>query len=130
MNKVVLMGRLTGDPELRYTTSNMANAKFRLAVDRDYKKDEVDFINCVAWGKTAETLSKYAAKGCRLLVSGSIRTGSYENREGKKVYTTDVNADQIKIIDFKDSGRTYKEEVKEEPTQEFIPIEEDGDLPF
>nr|DAT60559.1 MAG TPA: Single strand binding protein [Caudoviricetes sp.] len=87
MNTVVLSGRMTKDPELKYTSGGKANARFTLAVQRT--KDEADFINCIAWEKTAETITEYFRKGSPILVQGNIRTGSYE-KDGKTIYTTDV----------------------------------------
>ena len=87
MNTVVLSGRMAKDPELKYTSGGKANARFTLAVQRT--KDEADFINCVAWEKTAETIVEYFKKGSQIAVQGSIRTGSYE-KDGKTIYTTDV----------------------------------------
>ncbi len=124
MNNVTLVGRLTRDIELRYTqTSNTATCKFTLAVGRDRNKDETDFISCQAWGKTAETLEKWCKKGSRIAVQGSIRTGSYEDRNGNKVFTTDVNVDRLDIIDFAEQ----KTEHKKEPV--FVPVD-DEELPF
>lgn len=95
MNKVILMGRLTRDPEVKYTQNDnpLAVGNYTIAVDRPRKKDapaEADFINCVAFGKTAEFAEKYLRRGTKILIEGSIQTGSYENSEGKKVYTTKV----------------------------------------
>lgn len=95
MNKVILIGRLVADPELRYTQGNnpMAVAHYRLAVDRRFKRDgeqSADFINCVAFGRNAEFAEKYLRQGIKIAVCGRIQTGSYTNREGHKVYTTDV----------------------------------------
>lgn len=95
MNKVILMGRLTRDPEVRYTQgdNSMAIARYTLAVDRRFKRDgeaTADFISCVAFGKQAEFAEKYFRQGLKVIVSGRIQTGSYTNKEGKKVYTTDV----------------------------------------
>lgn len=123
MNQVVLMGRLTRDVELRYTQNNTPTVKFTLAVERDRKKGETDFISCQAWSKTAELMDKYLAKGNRCCVSGSIRTGSYEDRNGNKIYTTDVNVDHLDIIDFKDAP-------KKEESAEFVPVDDDEQLPF
>ena len=93
MNKAVLMGRLTRDADLRYTQGEnaMAVARFTLAVDRRGKKqDTADFISCVAFGKSAEALDKYCRKGTKICLDGHIQTGSYTNKDGVKVYTTDV----------------------------------------
>ena len=95
MNKVILMGRLTRDPEVRYTQgyNAMAIARFTLAVDRRFRRDgeaTADFISCVAFGRSAEFAEKYFRQGLKIVVSGRIQTGSYTNREGQKVYTTEV----------------------------------------
>ena len=99
MNKVILIGRTVADPELRYAAgSGTAVCKFTLAITRQFKKDETDFINCVAFGKIAETIAQYVLKGRQVAISGSIRTGSYENNAGNKIYTTDVVLDGFEFI--------------------------------
>lgn len=99
MNKVVLIGRTTKSPELRYAPgTGIAVCRFTLAVNRPYKKDETDFINCVAFGKIAETIAQYVLKGRQVAITGSIRTGSYENNAGNKIYTTDVVLDGFEFI--------------------------------
>ena len=116
MNKVILMGRLTRDPELRYTSgeNSMAIARYTLAVDRTIKKQgeqSADFINCVAFSKAAEFAEKYFRQGMRVLVSGRIQTGNYTNKEGQKVYTTEVIIDSQEFADSKgasDSGGGYQ----------------------
>ena len=105
MNKVIISGRLTKDVEVRYTQNQMAVTSFSLALDRGKDKDGnskgADYPNCIAFGKTAETLQKWSSgKGGRIMVEGRVQTGSYE-KDGKKVYTTDIVADRIEIIDFK-----------------------------
>lgn len=106
MNKCVLMGRLTRDPEVRYTQGDnvSAVARFSLAVDRRFKKDgeqTADFINCVAFGKTGEFIEKYGCKGTKFVVEGRIQTGSYINKDGQKVYTTDVVVEQVEFAESK-----------------------------
>ncbi|SHJ64980.1 single-strand DNA-binding protein [Clostridium amylolyticum] len=106
MNRVVLIGRLTKDPDLKYIAeSGTPVSNFVLAVNRQKRKDqekpEADFITCVAFGKTAETIAQYLTKGRQLAISGSIRTGSYEAQDGSKRYTTSVYIDSF---DFIDSG--------------------------
>lgn len=99
MNKVVLIGRTTKSPELRYAPgTGTAVCRFTLGVNRPYKKDETDFINCVAFGKIAETIAQYVLKGRQVAITGSIRTGSYENNAGNKIYTTDVVLDGFEFI--------------------------------
>ena len=106
MNKVHLMGRLTRDPEIRYTQGEkpMAIARYTLAVDRRYKRDgeqAADFISCVAFGKMAEHAEKYYHKGIKIVVSGRIQTGSYDHKDGYKVYTTDVVIEEQEFAESK-----------------------------
>lgn len=109
MNKVVLMGRLTRDPEVRYSAGEnaLAIARYTLAVDRRFRRDgeaTADFINCVSFGRTAEFAEKYFRQGLRIVVSGRIQTGSYTNREGQKVYTTDVVVEEQEFAESKNAG--------------------------
>ena len=109
MNKVILMGRLTRDPEVRYTQGDntMAIARYSLAVDRRFKRDgepDADFINCVAFGKSGEFAEKYLKKGTKVAVVGRIQTGSYTNKDGQKVYTTDVVVEEAEFAESKNSG--------------------------
>ncbi|MBQ3061598.1 MAG: single-stranded DNA-binding protein [Lachnospiraceae bacterium] len=109
MNKVILMGRLTRDPEVRYSQgeSSTAVARFTLAVDRRFaRKDNgneqnADFIGCVAFGKTGEFVEKYFRQGSKAVVCGRIQTGSYTNKEGQKVYTTDVVVEEVEFAESK-----------------------------
>ena len=106
MNKVILMGRLTRDPEVRYSAgeNSLAIARYTLAVDRRFKRDgeaTADFISCVVFGKQAEFAEKYFRQGIRIVVSGRIQTGSYTNRDGNKVYTTDVVAENVEFAESK-----------------------------
>lgn len=103
MNSVILLGRLTKDPEVRYTNSNMAVARFSLAIDRPAKDGEkkADFPNIVVFGKQAENCERYLHKGQRAAVEGRLQTGSYERQDGSKVYTTDVVANRVEFIDWK-----------------------------
>lgn len=102
MNNVNIAGRLVRNAELKITTSGLSIANFTVAVSRynKGKEETTDFINCVAFGNTAELVAERVEKGGRVLVQGSIKTGSYENKEGKKVYTTDVIANRVQIIDW------------------------------
>ena len=105
MNKVVLMGRLTKDPELRYTaTNNTAVCSFTLAIDRRFQKDATDFIPIVAWRECAEFCSKWFKKGLRVAVSGSMQTRNWDDAEGKKHYVTEVVADEVAFADGKKDG--------------------------
>ena len=103
MNKIILIGRLTRDVEMRYGTNNnnTAIARYTLAVNRPYKQNggqEADFLPCIAFGKTAEFAEKYLAKGMRVAIEGRIQTGSYTNRDGQKVYTTDVVVERQEFL--------------------------------
>lgn len=102
INRVVLVGRLVADPELRYTPNGIASCKFRVAVNRPFKNEgeqQADFISCVAWRKQAENLANFQRKGNLIGVEGRIQTGSYEGQDGKRVYTTDVVADSIQFLE-------------------------------
>ena len=104
MNSAQLVGRLTRDPEVRYSDGGATVARFTLAVDRRFKKDggdDADFINCVAFGKTAEFLEKWFRKGQLLGLTGRIQTGSYVNQEGTKVYTTEVVVENVEFVESK-----------------------------
>ncbi len=110
MNKVILMGRLTRDPDVRYSSgdNSMAIARYTLAVDRRFKRNgsddqSADFIGCVAFGKAGEFAEKYFRKGTKVLVTGRIQTGSYNNKDGQKVYTTDVVVEEQEFAESKNS---------------------------
>lgn len=106
MNKVILMGRLTRDPEVRYSAGENASAvaRFTLAVDRRFRKEgdtAADYIGCIAFGKTGEFSEKYLRKGLKVVLTGRIQTGSYTNRDGQKVYTTDIVAEDLEFAESK-----------------------------
>ena len=134
MNKVILMGRLTRDPEVRYTAGEEAKAiaRYTLAVDRRFKREgeaAADFISCVAFGRQAEFAEKYFRQGIKILVTGRIQTGSYTNKEGRKVYTTDV------VVEEQEFAEKKTEESKPAAGADpggFMNIPEgiDEDLPF
>lgn len=119
MNSVILTGRLTKDPETRYTSgTQMAVCTFTIAVDRIVKQGEdkkADFPRITVFGKQAENCERFVKKGMLILVQGSLRTGSYEDKNGNTVYTTDVIADRVEFLERK------KEEKKEEPKEEYKP---------
>ena len=130
MNQVILMGRVTKDLEPRTTPSGMATVRFNIAIDRGRDKEGnsrgADFPNIVAFGKTAEGIAKYTGKGLRVAVIGRIQTGSYE-RDGQTVYTTDVIADRVKYIDWKDNvGQNANQGIPEG----FQAMADDESLPF
>ena len=139
MNKVILCGRLARDPEVRYSAGAepMAIAKFTLAVDRKGKKNSdgpnADFIGCAAFDKRGEFVEKYCKQGTKLILEGHIQTGSYTNKAGVKVYTTEVIADGLEFAESKGEGKK-EEEKKEEEKQENgfmnIPDEIGEELPF
>lgn len=112
MNKVILMGRLTRDPEVRYSQGEeaMAVARYTLAVDRRVRNQDnsADFISCVAFGKAGEFAEKYLHKGTKVVVTGRIQTGSYTNKEGQKVYTTDVVAEDQEFAESKNASAGYE----------------------
>ena len=118
MNKVILMGRLTRDPDIRYTQPNSAQeqtciARYSLAVDRRFRRDgdsqTADFISCVAFGRQAEFTEKYLRKGTKIAITGRIQTGSYTNRDGQKVYTTDVVVEEQEFAESKAAGQTTQQ---------------------
>ena len=136
MNKVILIGRLTKDPELRYTTSNIPVATFTLAVNRTVS-EEVDFINIVVWRKQAENCSKYITKGSQVAIEGSIQTRSYEDKNGQKRHITEVVADNVKFLDTKNKVQQEVNEFNnssiktETKAIESLEVEiQDSDLPF
>ena len=109
MNKVILMGRLTRDPEVRYSQGESASevARYSLAVDRRFRRDgeqNADFINCVAFGRAAEFAEKYLRQGTKIAITGRIQTGSYTNRDGVKVYTTDVVVEEQEFAESKSAS--------------------------
>lgn len=108
MNKVILMGRLTRDPEVRYASGdNLAIARYTLAVDRRFHRDgeaTADFINCVTFGRAAEFAEKYLRQGTKIVVSGRIQTGSYTNRDGHKVHTTEIVVEEQEFAEGKNAG--------------------------
>jgi|LSQX01.3.fsa_nt_gb single-strand DNA-binding protein len=144
MNKVILLGRLTADPELRYTTgSNIPVCRFRLAVERPYQRQgeerQADFFSIVAWRSTAEFVSKYFRKGVRVLVEGNLRNNDYEDNHGIRHYTVEVYAERVYFADSKkdntpDSNKMSAQDApipESEPGDGFFPLsDDDNDLPF
>lgn len=127
MNNVSLLGRLTKDVDLKFAAgSGIAVASFTLAVNRPFKKDETDFINCKAFAKTAEILAQYVFKGQQLGVTGHIQTGKYKNKENKDVYTTEVIVNSFNFI-----SQSNKEQTKKDNSLEGLEeIEDEGEIPF
>lgn len=150
MNKVILIGRLTRDPEMRTTTSGTTVTRFSLAVTRTYQDQNgergADFINCVAWRKQAENIAKYCTKGSQVAVDGRIQTGSYDAQDGSKRYTTDIICDNVTFLGSKSDNGNYNNtnsgndiepsmptsDISEDPFKDFgeeIALSDD-DLPF
>ena len=134
MNSVQLIGRLTRDPEVRYTDGGASIARFSLAVERRFKQEngaDADFINIVSFGKTAEFIEKYFHKGMKIALNGRIQTGSYTDKDGKKVYTTDVIAENVEFCESK--GNSNNNEASA-PAQDGdfmnVPYGIDEELPF
>ena len=138
MNKVILIGRLTRDPEVRYSQGAQSTsvARYTLAVNRKFKKDDeaaADFISCVAFGKVADFAEKWFHKGTKVSVVGRIQTGSYTNKEGQKVYTTDVIVEEQEFAESKASGGSSQPEPTPHPCGDGfmnIPDGIDEELPF
>ena len=101
INRVVLVGRLTRDPELKYTTKGTAVTSFSLAVNRKFNKDEVDFFNLVAWQKTAEIIAQYTNKGSQVAIDGRLQQRRYKNKDGQNVNVVEVIADSVQFLDSK-----------------------------
>ena len=135
MNKVILIGRLTKDPEIKYA-GELAISSTNLAVDRKYKKDEeptADFINCKAFGKTAEWQEKYLRKGTKICIEGRIQTGSYTNKDGNKVYTTEVIVESQEFVESKYSNEEPAPKTEPTTTDDGfmnIPDGLENELPF
>lgn len=147
MNKVILMGRLTADPELRQTQSGISSCRFTVAVNRKYKNKntdeyDTDFVTCVAWKQTAEFVSRYFSKGAMICVEGTLRTGSYQDRKHSDVthYTTDVYVEGVEFTGEKreqqpsrqQNGRTSDADLGErsDDFSDYEDILSDGDVPF
>lgn len=161
LNNVTLIGRLTKDVELRYTQTGVAVARFTVAVNRAFSNQQgekdADFISCVAWRKTAENLANFMSKGSQIGIVGRIQTGSYDDKDGKRVYTTEVIANEISFLDAKQQGggnqggqqkqsvqpqgggqpnasqgyqqQSYRQPSYQQPQQDYPPLADD-DLPF
>ena len=128
MNKVILMGRLTKDPDVRASQDGSTTiARYTLAIERRMKRDEADFISVVAFGKSAEFAEKYLHKGTKIALSGHIQTGSFTNKEGQKVYTTDVVAEDQ---EFAESKKTETPNVSSDEGFLNVPDTDDEELPF
>lgn len=138
MNKVIIMGRLTRDPEVRYSQGNqqpVAIARYSIAVDRKFKQDgqpAADFINCIAFGKLGEFAEKYLHKGTKIAVTGRIQTGSYTNKDGNKVYTTDVVVEEQEFCESKSQQSNNQQQTPPSVGTDFMKIPDgiENELPF
>lgn len=130
MNKVILMGRLTRDPDIRCSAGerDMTIARYTVAVDRRYKREgdvTADFISCVVFGRSAEFAEKYFRQGLKVVITGRIQTGSYTNRDGNKVYTTDVVVEDQEFAESKAAAQRNREESSQE-RPEPMPVDAEG----
>lgn len=129
MNKVILIGRLTKDPELRQTTSGVSTTSFTLAVNRNFtNKDgerEADFIQCVAWRRQAENIAKYLTKGSQVAVDGRIQVRTYDDKDGKRNWVTEVICDNVQFLDSKGESINNNDDFKSSPFEENTSSEED-----
>lgn len=138
MNKVIEIGRLTKDPEIRYSqgANTTCVARYTLAVDRKFKQEgqpTADFINCIAFGKLGEFAEKYLRKGVKIAVIGRIQTGSYKNKDGNTVYTTDVVIEEQEFCESKSSNQSQQNERIQQSSDDFMSIPDgldDTGLPF
>lgn len=138
MNKVIMIGRLTRDPEVRYSQGNqqpVAIARYSVAVDRKFKQagqPEADFINCIAFGKLGEFAEKYLHKGMKIAITGRIQTGSYTNKDGQKVYTTDVVVEEQEFCESKSQQGNNQQQTPPSVGTDFMKIPDgiENELPF
>lgn len=131
INKAIIMGRLTHEPELRQTGTGHSVCSFSIAVNNGYGENRrTDFINCVAWNKTAEFVSRYFTKGKMIIVIGRITTRAWEDKNGKKCYATDVVADEVSFGESKGTASESKPSLSEAIDEGFLSVEPDDDMPF
>ncbi|MDC0801400.1 single-stranded DNA-binding protein [Clostridium paraputrificum] len=143
MNSINLIGRLTRDPELRFASgSGMTICKFNLAVPREFKKDETDFINCTAFGKTAEVINQYMTKGRQIGITGRLQTGSYDAQDGSKRYTADVIVTSLTFVgsnqentgadrsSYQSNNNSINDTFGSSTFEDDITPVDDGDMPF
>ena len=134
MNKVILIGNLTKDPEFQTTTSGISVCRFTVAVQRKFAnaegEKEADFINVVTWRGLADNCNKYLAKGRKCSVIGTLQTRSYDAQDGSKRYVTEVIAEEVEFLSSKPQSENATEPQEPEPQAKLTPIEDDGDLPF
>ena len=127
MNNVTLMGRLTRDPELKYSQAGKAYCRFTVAINREFNREEADFINCVIWGSKAENLTNWDKKGALIGITGRIQTRNYENQQGQRVYVTEVVADNFQTLEKRDNTANTDSLYGHAPN---VPTVDDDGLPF
>lgn len=129
MNTVILIGRLTKDPEVRYTESQLAIARFSIAVDREGKDKGADFPSIIVFGKQAENCERYLSKGRKVAIQGSIQTGSYTNKDGNTIYTTEVVANRVEFLDW---GTDIKPKIENDNPEGYnkYDFDDDEEAPF
>lgn len=128
MNKVIMMGRLTKDPDITNTTNGTVIAKYNIAVDRKFKRDgdpDADFFSCTSFGKQAEFVEKYLKKGTKVVITGRVQNNNYTDKNGQKVYGTVLMVEEIEFAESKKA-----EGINEEKQDDFINVPDDSDLPF
>jgi single-strand DNA-binding protein len=135
MNKVLMMGRLTRDPEVRYSNEGNAVSKFNLAVDRRYKREgqpDADFFNCVAFGKTAEFTEKYLKKGTKVVLEGELQNNNYTNKDGQKVYGMQIVVNSLEFAESKSSSNSDRDSTQQVDSNDFmnVPDVAEEELPF
>ena len=130
LNKVILGGRLTSEPELKTTPQGTSVATFGIAVNRRGKDAQADFINCQAWRQTAEFISKYFSKGSAICITGSIQTRTWEDKNGGKRYATEVNVDEAYFVESKSDGQAPAPAFQTPVAPNFEEVEADDDIPF
>ena len=134
INRVVLVGRTTKDPELRYTNSNIAVTTFTIACNRSFKNEaggyDADFINCLIWRKQAENVAKYVSKGALIGVEGRIQTRTYDDTNGNRKYITEIVCDSVKFLDTKKQKEQYNQEQVKEEVSEKVEIMDADEFPF
>lgn len=144
MNNVILIGRLTREPELKYTTGGTAMCRFTLAVDRGLSRDKkqeseskgqptADFIGCIAWGKTAELVANYLYKGSQAAIQGKIQTSSYDGQDGNRVYRTDVVAERVEFIGGNSNNQGNSQSNSNDNFglgDDAFPLNDEGDIPW
>lgn len=135
MNKAIMMGRLTRDPEVRYSNEGSAVSKFSLAVDRRYKREgqpDADFFNCVAFGKTAEFTEKYLRKGTKVVLEGELQNNNYTNKDGQKVYGMQIVVNSLEFAESKSSSNSAPASTQQVDSNDFmnVPDVAEEELPF